>query len=63
MTICKKCGIRWETRDGSAEEEKYRMCWRCIEEAREKGEIPPKPKYDGTIISLLKMYGLMELEE
>lgn len=58
MTICMKCGRRWETRDGSAEEEKYRMYWQCIEEAREKGEIPPKPEF----ISLLEVYGLVEKE-
>lgn len=42
MTVCKKCGLRWESIEDTPEERKYRMCWRCIEEARKNGEIPPK---------------------
>lgn len=42
MTICKKCGLRWESIEDTPEERKYRMCWKCIEEARKNGEIPPK---------------------
>ena len=42
MTICMKCGARWEFRDGSAEEQEYSMCEECIKEAKEKGEFPPE---------------------
>ena len=59
MTICMKCGDRWEFRDGSAEERKYSMCEDCIKEAREKGEIPPKPESDGTSLSYSEAYGLV----
>lgn len=44
MTICKKCGLRWELRDSTEEEMYYGMCWKCIEKARENGEIPLKKR-------------------
>lgn len=60
MTVCRKCGSRWELRDSTYEEEKYSMCYECIEKARKTGEIPPKPKFDGTPISLLELFRLVE---
>ena len=53
MTVCKKCGLRWETRDSTEEEKYYGMCWECIEKARENGEIPLKKKLENPLEDII----------
>lgn len=63
MTVCKKCGLRWELRDSTEEEEYYGMCWRCIERARENGEIPLKKELENPLEHIISDILFKELQK